>query len=119
MPGGPRGLQNRRRFVLRVEVGSIPTLSASFIEQIEGSQKSDTDLAQKNVASSNETATRAARQKLKLIKVPCCGRSRFAGPPGSPPGLGLRQSSGALAARVKRTTGESWSRAPVRSMQKR
>ena len=30
MPGGPRGLQNRCRFVSRAEVGSIPTLSAIF-----------------------------------------------------------------------------------------
>jgi hypothetical protein len=28
VPGGPRGLQNRCRFVYRTEVGSIPTLSA-------------------------------------------------------------------------------------------
>ena len=31
MPGGPRGLQNRCRFVIRAEVGSIPTLSANFV----------------------------------------------------------------------------------------
>jgi hypothetical protein len=28
VPGGPRGLQNRWRFVYQTEVGSIPTLSA-------------------------------------------------------------------------------------------
>ena len=31
MPGGPRGLQNRCRFVIRAEVGSIPTLSANSV----------------------------------------------------------------------------------------
>ena len=51
MPGGPRGLQNRRRFVLRVEVGSIPTLSATFIEENERLEKADTDLAQKPAES--------------------------------------------------------------------
>jgi hypothetical protein len=30
VPGGPRGLQNRRRPVSRAEVGSIPTLSVAF-----------------------------------------------------------------------------------------
>ena len=49
MPGGPRGLQNRRRFVLRVEVGSIPTLSASFIEEIERLSESCTEFAQNSI----------------------------------------------------------------------
>lgn len=47
MPGGPRGLQNRCRFVLRAEVGSIPTLSAIFTEEKERFENRDTDLAQK------------------------------------------------------------------------
>jgi hypothetical protein len=34
--------------------------------------------------------------------------SRCSGPRESPPGLGLRQPSGALTARVKWTTGETW-----------
>ena len=34
MPGGPRGLQNRRRLVLRVEECSIRSLSAKICEGI-------------------------------------------------------------------------------------
>ena len=51
MPGGPRGLQNRCRFVKRAEVGSIPTLSATFTGEIEAYEKSDTDLAQQTAES--------------------------------------------------------------------
>lgn len=75
MPGGPRGLQNRCRFVLRAEVGSIPTLSATFTEESSKSAESRTDSAQKAAESGKRKMKFPQLVKHRKIEARIYGKS--------------------------------------------
>ena len=72
MPGGPRGLQNRRRFAMRVEVSSILTLSAIPNSRISRSvQKHPASLASggRRLDPRKEVTAVTREQVLKLTSL--------------------------------------------------
>ena len=80
MPGGPRGLQNRRRPVLRDEVGSIPTLSAHVFVRARSRRRVDYGIEEEDavdVQPGKEVILDVARADIKINRIIILRRVSF------------------------------------------